>query len=192
VKAHVKMSLRLLAALAVAGAVLAAGGWASASGRAVNPAITVSTGPTVSSPAGSSAVWCCPDGNGQGLTVTGQGTVRGRGTAARDAAIAKAVADATDQAKAAAAAAEITLGKILDVQVSTWPDGYPIAIEGAGSSGGGVAPASGAIGEAPTSGPATTPCSFGSDCPAAGTCMCAVPKQPAQESASVTITWAIG
>ena len=181
---HLKISLRLLAAVAVAAAVLAAGGWASASGRAMDTAVAISTSPAASSPTTSSAVWCCPDGNGQGLTVTGQAAVRGRGTAARDAAIAKAVADATDQAKAAASAAGVTLGKIVDMQVSTWPDGYAIPIEGAGSSGGGVAPASGAT--------AKPPCAFGSDCPVAGTCMCAVPKQPVQQSASVTITWAIG
>ena len=37
--------------------------------------------------------WCCPNGGLTGLTVTGQASVHGQGTSARDAAIAQAVAD---------------------------------------------------------------------------------------------------
>ena len=169
------MSLRVLTALAVAGALLAAGGWASAAGRpADTPPASAANAPAAS------AIWCCPDGAGQGLTVTGQSSVSGRGTTARDQAIAKAVTDATDQATAAASAAGVTLGQIVDMQVSTSP--FPIPVyAGAGSSGGGVAPASGA-------GRATT--CIGVACPNNAECAC--PQVPAQQSASVTITWAIG
>jgi Protein of unknown function (DUF541) len=175
--AHLKVPLRLLAALAVAGAVLAVGGWAGASGRATNASVGVSA-----DPATTSALSCCQDGSGQGLTVTGEATVRGRGSSARDAAISKAVADATDQANAAGAAAGVTLGKILDIQVSSAPYAYPIYEGNAGSSGGGVAPASNATGSAPC---------LGVGCPATAPCLCAQPQEPAQQSAGVTITWAI-
>jgi len=190
--AHVKLSLRLLAALAVAGAVIAAGGWAGASGRAATPSLAAATNSTA--PATS---WCCPGGGGQGLTVTGQATVRGRGTAARDEAITKAVADATDQAKAAAAASGITLGQIVGMQVSAWP--YPIPFyEGAAGGAAGLAPASSSPAGPATiePGSGTSVCANDAGCPVsapATPCICTPARAMVpQQSASVTITWAIG
>jgi hypothetical protein len=69
---------------------------------------------------------CCINGSIPGLTATGQSDVRGQGTAARDAAITRAVTDATDQAKTAAAAAGITLGAVIDLEISTPPVPYPL------------------------------------------------------------------
>ncbi len=51
-----------------------------------------------------------PDGSLAGVTATGQAQLEGQGDEVRDAAIAQAVADARDQADAAALAAGITLG----------------------------------------------------------------------------------
>jgi hypothetical protein len=81
--------------------------------------------------------WCCPSsGTVPGLTTYGQAVVKERGQAARDAAIAEAVNDATDQAHAAADAAGITLGAIIDMQVSATPDYYaPLPEANAGSTG---------------------------------------------------------
>lgn len=77
-----------------------------------------------------------------GLTVVGQATVDGQDTAARDAAIASAVQDATDQAQTAADAAGIQLGAIVDLQVSAMPFFTPMMGAGGGtspgSSGGGT------------------------------------------------------
>ena len=184
--AHVKTSLRLLAALAVAGAVIAAGGWASASGRASSPPLAAPA-----NTASSTTSWCCADGSGPGLTVTGQATVHGKGTAARDEAIAKAVADATDQAKAAASAAGVTLGQIVGMQVSAWP--YPVPIYAGAAGGSEGAPASSPPGVPGTTG--TAACAFGTNCPASAPstpCVCTPSRVVPQLSASVTITWAIG
>jgi uncharacterized protein YggE len=64
---------------------------------------------------------CCPNGSIQGITATGQSEVHGSGPAARDAALARAVSDATDQAQAVADAAGITLGPPVDLQISSPP-----------------------------------------------------------------------
>jgi len=78
--------------------------------------------------------WCCGGYGGvPGLTAVGQATVSGQSPDARDAAIGKAVKDATDQANAAAEAAGITLGPIVDLQISAIPFAYPM-IGAAGSS----------------------------------------------------------
>jgi len=116
--------------------------------------------------------WCCTTGSVPGITVTGQATIKDESTAARDAAIAEAVADATDQAKVAADAAGTQLGEVLDMQVSAMPVVYPM-IEAAPQPG--VAVGSGSsIG--------------GADPGATG------PDAPVEYlgSATVTITWAIG
>ncbi len=122
--------------------------------------------------------WCCPNGGLTGLTVTGQASVHGQGTSARDAAIAQAVADATDQAKAAADAAGLSLGRILDLQVSAPPYAYPLGMEASGS---GVSPP--ADGSSVGSGVA---CPESSPCPPI-----AMPVR-VESFASVTITWSIG
>ena len=122
--------------------------------------------------------WCCPNGGLTGLTVTGQASVHGQGTSARDAAIAQAVVDATDQAKAAAGAAGLSLGRILDLQVSAPPYAYPMGMEASGS---GVSPP--ADGSSVGSGVA---CPESSPCPPI-----AMPVR-VESFASVTITWSIG
>lgn len=79
--------------------------------------------------------WCCgATSSVPGLTVVGQAVVDGQGTAARDAAIAKAVQDATDQAQAAADAAGIPLGTIIDLEVSAMPFFVPMMGAASGSS----------------------------------------------------------
>src|SRR5439155_24752485 len=79
------------------------------------------------------AVWCCPNGSMPGVTVTGQATMRGAGPAIRDQAIRRAVADAKEQADAAAQAAGVKLGQVLDMQISS--SGFPYPFEaGAGAS----------------------------------------------------------
>jgi hypothetical protein len=94
------------------------------------------------------------------------------------------VADATDQAKAAATAAGVTLGAIIDMQVSAPYFAYPMEASAVGSgtvasSGSGVeVPIGSAIGyasggSAPGAPPIPTP-------------------YPIQTFASVTITWSIG
>jgi hypothetical protein len=191
-------SVRLVVALAASAVVLAAGGWASAAGGAPTPdsrPTGVSTLPAVTTRSSISSVgvrsttaigapvaWCCTVGSTPGLSVTGQATVRGRGTAARDDAIARAVADATDQARTAAQAAGVTLGRIVDMQVSASPYAYPLGAEGVSSSGV-PAPAPGVSGFSPGS--------FGDACPASGSCLTTAPV-PVETFASVTITWAIG
>ncbi len=138
----------LLIALAAAVLVLVIGA-AAAFGQDSAPtaAGTVTGAPGVAVGSGIAApAWCCGTyGSVPGLTTVGQGTVERDGPAARDAAIAAAVQDATAQAKAAADAAGISLGAIIDMQVSAMPYFYPMmgAAEAAGSSpgstGGGVA-----------------------------------------------------
>jgi len=194
-----KAGLRLVAVLASAGVVLAAGGWAGAAPRplpGVPPGRPSAVADAIGAPAIRSAsvdpqTWCCANGTMPGLTVSGQATVRGRGTSARDAAIAQAVADATDQAHAAATAAGITLGRIVSMDVSTSPSVYPVFEGAAGSSGEGVEGSSGA-GRA--TGVQTTPfCPAGVACPASTPCSCPPLRVAApQQYASVTIAWAIG
>ncbi len=106
------------------------------------PDVAVSSG--IAAPA-----WCCgASGVVPGLTTFGQATVEGQDPAARDAAIAAAVQDAMAQANAAAGAAGIQLGAIIDMQVSATPYYYPMmgSVSGSGSSpgspgGGGMEPA---------------------------------------------------
>jgi hypothetical protein len=137
------------------------------SGSAQAPQSSVVAGAAMAEPA-----WCYATGSIPGITVTGQATTKDESAAARDAAIAEAVADATDQAKVAADAAGTQLGEVLDMQVSAMPVVYPM-IE--------AAPPSGvAVGSGSSSG--------GADPGATG------PDAPVQYlgSATVTITWAIG
>ncbi len=79
--------------------------------------------------------WCCGGGTGMvpGLTTSGQAVMDGQGQAARDAAIAEAVKDATTQANVAADAAGIQLGAIIDMQVSAMPYYYPVAKDTGGA-----------------------------------------------------------
>jgi Protein of unknown function (DUF541) len=139
----------LLIALAAAALVLVIGA-AAAFGQDSAPTaagtVTAVPAPSVSGGSGIAApAWCCGTyGSVPGLTTIGQGTVERDGPAARDAAIAAAVQDATAQAKAAADAAGISLGAIVDMQVSAMPYFYPMmgAAEAGslpGSTGGGVA-----------------------------------------------------
>jgi hypothetical protein len=129
----------------------------------------------------SSLSWCCDGASGPGLTVTGQANVNGQGANGRDQAIAQAVADATDQATAAAEAAGVTLGQVIDMQVSaSLPYPCPVAGEAGGTaiagptaSAGGSSPPDGAIAECEPSVP----------CPA---------QQCAGAYATVTMTWSIG
>ena len=113
--------------------------------------------------------WCCATGSLPGITVTGQATIKDESTAARDAAIAEAVADATDQAKVAADAADTQLGEVLDMQVSAMPVVYPM-MEAAPQPG--VAVGSGSSSDPGAPGPDAPVRYLG--------------------SATVTITWAIG
>ena len=127
-------------------------------------------GSSIASPA-----WCCTTGSVPGLAVMGQATIKDQGSAARDAAITEAVADATDQAQAAADAAGIHLGAVLDMQVSAMAVVYPmegtvypdsgIPVESTGTSGAGSEPGA--------TGAGATPDRY-------------------LGSATVTITWAIG
>jgi uncharacterized protein YggE len=112
--------------------------------------------------------WCCGSSSYvPGLTTVGQATVDGQDSAARNAAIAAAVQDATDQASAAADAAGIQLGAIIDMQVSATPYFYPMMGTASGTSPG--SPASGSSG--------------GGMEPA---------RVPYLGSVTVTITWALG
>ena len=170
--------------------VLMAAVWAVRAGQArpapaASPALAATTSvsssriPGTVSAAGIALPYpCCPAGNPPGLTVTGQATVHGTGQAARTGAIAKAAADAAGQAKAAASAAGISLGRIINMQVSAANYPYPLPM-GAASSG------AGAVGGGPgTSGGSTpaVPCADTSPCPG---------YPPASTSATVTVTWAI-
>ena len=137
------------------------------SGSAQAPQSSAVAGAAIAAPA-----WCCATGSIPGITVTGQATIKDESTAARDAAIAEAVADATDQAKTAADAAGTQLGEVLDMQISAMPVVYPM-IE--------AAPQPGvAVGSGSSSG--------GADPGATG------PDAPVRYlgTATVTITWAIG
>jgi hypothetical protein len=130
---------------------------------------TPAEGSSIASPA-----WCCTIGSVPGLTVMGQATIKDQGSAARDSAIAEAVADATDQAQAAADAAGIHLGAVLDLQVSAMAVVYPME--------GSVSPNSGiAVGSTGSSAAGSEPGAPGAD---------ATPDRYLG-SATVTITWAI-
>jgi hypothetical protein len=162
---------------------------ASAAGQTVSPAavdgvvaapVGYNTARTLgtaaqASPAAAYPVWCCSGGNPLGLTVIGQGTAHGTSASARQSAIARAVTDARSQAAAAAKAAGVSLGRIINLQVSVPYYPYPLPMGAAmGSSGRGTAPSS--------ANQPTVTCPVG-----------AVPACPdASVSATVTVTWAIG
>jgi hypothetical protein len=137
-------------------------------GVAVGSATTVSQ-PGVAVTSGIAApAWCCgASGVVPGLTTVGQATVDGQDQAARDAAIASAVQDATAQANAAAGAAGIQLGPIIDLQVSAMPYYYPMM---GAASGSGTSPGSSGGGSTE---PAPAPNMY-------------------VGSVSVTITWSLG
>ena len=148
----------------------------NASGVGSVAATTTATAEGSSIASIASPAWCCATGPVPGLTVMGQATIKDQGSAARDAAIAEAVADATDQAQAAADAAGIHLGAVLDMQVSAMAVVYPM--EGTVSPDSGVAVGStGSLGA-------------GSEPGATGTGV--VTPDRYLGSATVTITWAIG
>jgi Protein of unknown function (DUF541) len=111
------------------------------SGSSGSSSVSVSSGTAVATSAGiastgiAAPAWCCgATGSVPGLTVVGQATVDGQDPAARDAAIASAVQDATDQAQTAAAAAGVDLGAIIDLQVSAMPFFTPMMGGASGSS----------------------------------------------------------
>jgi hypothetical protein len=130
--------------------------------------------PTAEGSSIASSAWCCTTGAVPGLTVMGEATIKDQGGAARDAAIAEAVADAIDQAQAAADAAGIQLGAVLDLQVSAMAVVYPM--EGTVSPDFGIA-----VGSTGSSGAGSAPGATGSG---------ATPDRYLG-SATVTITWAI-
>lgn len=133
----------------------------------------------------STPAWCCSTANATGVTATGQGSARGSGPGARAKAIAKAIADAKSQAIAAAGAAGITLGRIIDIEVSA--PFYAVPVESSPPAASGAPGNSGSGSAAPAttspsiSNPSTT------TCPALPGC-----SYQASVSASVTLTWAIG
>ena len=157
------------------------GGTADAGSAVADPGVAIRpiSGSAIAEPA-----WCCTSGSAPGLTVSGQATVQGEGATARDEAIAQAVADATDQAKAAAQAANITLGKILDMQVAAPPYAYPYPVAAGTSTSVGV--------PAAETNAASAPSGTGTACPGRAVCAPTPIPVPIETYASVTITWAIG
>ena len=132
-------------------------------------------------------VGCCAAGSPLGLTVTGQATVQAAGTAAKASAIARAIADAAGQAKAAASAAGISLGRVINMQVSAPYYPYPLPMGAAGGRAACITGAPGATGTPGVSasggtGTSAVPCPGLSQCPGY---LCV------STYASVTITWAI-
>ena len=130
------------------------------------------------SPAAAYPVWCCSGGNPRGLTVTGQGMAHSANASARQAAIARAVGDARSQAAVAAKAAGVSLGRVINLQVSAPYYPYPLPMGAAGAATGSSAPGTAAPG---ANQPAV-------DCPVNAPCACPA----ACVSATVTVTWAIG
>jgi Protein of unknown function (DUF541) len=130
---------------------------------------------------------CCTAASPLGVTATGQAPVRAAGSAARASAIARAVADAADQAKAAASAAGISLGRIIEMQVSASYYPHPLpsgAAAGRGACITGAPGATGAPGVSASAGAGTSAVS----CPGLSRC----PGYPCLSTyASVTVTWAI-
>jgi hypothetical protein len=124
-------------------------------------------------------VLCCSGGYPLGLTATGQAAARGTGAAARASAIARAVADARNQASAAASAGGVTLGRVVDMQVSAPYYRYPLPM---GAAAGGSAGGSPGATSSGGSGAPAVMCAVGSPCPYPGFGM----------SVTVTVTWAIG
>jgi hypothetical protein len=132
-------------------------------------------------------VGCCAAGSPLGLTVTGQATVRAAGTAARASAIARVVADAAGQAKAADGAAGISLGRVINMQVSARYYLYALpmgAAAGKATCSAGATGATGATGVSASGGAgiSAVPCPDLSQCPGYS-CV--------STYASVTITWAL-
>jgi hypothetical protein len=127
--------------------------------------------------------WCCTAGSPLGLTATGQAVVPGASTAARSAAITKATADAVTQARAAAQGAGISLGRIINIDVSGPSYPYPLPLGAAARAGtpGSTTIASTGSGTASPGGPGRA-CPVGVPCPYPGV----------SAYATVTITWAIG
>ena len=125
-----------------------------------------------------------PDGSLAGVTATGQAQLEGQGDEVRDAAIAQAVADAREQADAAALAAGITLGKVIDLDISA-PPFYPVPLpagaEG-GKAGGGAPGSTGSTGAAPV---APIPTCY-PDVPCDDT-----PEFQPMTFVTVTITWEV-
>jgi len=160
---------------------IAGSGTAVAAGLASGAIGAVSQG---SSAPAAAPVWWGSAGGPLGVTATGQAAVTGTGAAARASAIAKAASDAASQARAAAQGAGISLGRIINLDVSVPGYPYPIplgaAARGSVPAGTGVTP--GAAGAATSGVPV-------SDCPVTGA-KCAYPF--ASTYATVTITWAIG
>jgi hypothetical protein len=147
-------------------------------------AASATAGSSIGTPSMAPIGWCCPGSTPSGLTVTGQASVHGQSTQSRDAAIAEAVTDATDQATTAAKAAGLSLGKIVDLQVSASGYAYPYPLEagGTGSTGAPMCRPSGCSQSGSgVACPASTPCAPST----------VVPIQ-VESFATVTITWAIG
>ena len=118
--------------------------------------------------------FCCGGVSIPGITATGQASVKGSGTQARDQAIQRAVADAKDQAQAAAQAAGVKLGQVLNMEISS--SGYPYPLSAGGFCGKG--------GSCPATVAPPVACASGETCPPP------VPL-PVETFASVTVTWAI-
>ena len=177
------VSVRQAVAIAASAAVLMVATWVGSASAAVSRAASSPTDSAISSPPAVSI--CCPGytSSGSGLTTSGQASVRGQGTAVRDTAIAKAVADATDQAEVAAKAAGITLGAIIDMQVSApYFAPYPMEASAVGS---GVVGKTGVGMAVPVGDPGYV---SGGSAPGAPP----FPTQvPVETFASVTITWSI-
>jgi hypothetical protein len=177
---RITLILVACAAVVVVGAASAAGQSGSSGGASSSDGVasrSVASTPMdlpIAAPA-----WCCVTGSVPGITVVGQATIKDQGTQARDAAIAEAVADATDQATTAADAAGVQLGAVLDLEVSAMPVVYPV-MEGV---------AYPEIGKDSASSPGSTGAgSSGS----AGSTDPGVPPDQYLGSVMVTMTWAIG
>jgi len=177
--ARLVLAIAIAATVSVVGAAAAFGQGAPRSDQPISgagvsgmPGTTIASPPDVAVSSGigiAAPAWCCgTSGAVPGLTTVGQATIDdGQDPAARDAAITAAVKDATVQATAAADAAGIQLGSIIDMQVSVMPYyAYPMMGAASGSSPG--SPGGGGGME-----PAPAPDVF-------------------QGSVNVTVTWALG
>lgn len=170
------------------------------------------TGTSSGNAGGAYPAYCCTSGNVPGLTTTGQASVYGYGPAARADAIARAVADANDQAVAAAKAAGFRLVGVISMQVSA-PANYPYPMGAAsggaagtprsavppGASGAPVPPTASAVPPVPAAGAGgAAPKANGSSTAKGSSAIACVYGEPCPDygyystSASVTITWALG
>jgi hypothetical protein len=123
---------------------------------------------------GPGGAWIGPSG----VTATGRATFTRGGSAARDAAIRTAVADAREQADVAARAAGGSLGSATAIDVADGPFPYPLEVAGSA--------------EVPTAGAGSTSsgppaCLSGTPCPSPTS----VPIRPVRVvmALSVTVTW---